>query len=423
MSYEKQGFADGQVLKAEHLVKMEEAILNTSWNDLKDRPFGNGFLIEMIPETTITGTSSGCNYIYTFNPNIDEFVVGDTYIVKYNGVEYECVAKQSSRIGNNIAYALNEFDPNTEFDPSNENTYPFYISTYNAVVFGTGEHTLSMHHVGLKTIDDEFIPDTVQRTIPWVSIETDRYGIIEGCSHTAEQIYDLHKQYHMVLANCNQQVFTLAEANFGDGYFWCTFISYYNEELLVVKINDQDDTVTYTRIPIPDNTNIINNGSGIKLKGAATGSLGTSSVAIGADCEASGEYAYAEGRFTNAIGDYTHAEGKGTTAATDSQHVQGSYNVEDTDSRYLHIIGNGTDDTHRYNAHTVDKDGNAWYAGDVYVGGSSQDDANKLATEGLVYAMLNEARIIDSSTKGSSKKFRITVDDEGNISAEEVKEE
>ena len=50
----------------------------------------------------------------------------------------------------------------------------------------------------------------------------------------------------------------------------------------------------------------------------------------------------------------------------------------DIRGKYVHIIGNGTADDARSNAHTLDWDGNAWYAGDVYVGGTNQDDAEKL---------------------------------------------
>jgi hypothetical protein len=51
-------------------------------------------------------------------------------------------------------------------------------------------------------------------------------------------------------------------------------------------------------------------------------------------------------------------------------------------------MGNGTSDTARSNAHTLDWDGNAWYQGDVYVGGTSQDDGEKLLKEsdGLLIA-------------------------------------
>lgn len=60
-------------------------------------------------------------------------------------------------------------------------------------------------------------------------------------------------------------------------------------------------------------------------------------------------------------------------------------------SNYLHIIGNGNNNNHNYfpsNAHTLDREGNAWYAGDIYVGstsGTNKDEGSKkLATEEYV---------------------------------------
>lgn len=85
-----------------------------------------------------------------------------------------------------------------------------------------------------------------------------------------------------------------------------------------------------------------------------------------------------------ASGDCSHAEGYYTIASSDAQHVQGIYNIEDTENKYTHIVGNGKFEKARSNAHTLDWEGNAWYKGDVYVGGTSQDDANKLATEEYV---------------------------------------
>ena len=66
-----------------------------------------------------------------------------------------------------------------------------------------------------------------------------------------------------------------------------------------------------------------------------------------------------------ASGDYSHAEGEGTVAIGNAQHVQGKFNEVDIVGKYLHIVGNGTSDTNRSNAHTVDTKGNAWYAGDI----------------------------------------------------------
>lgn len=81
-----------------------------------------------------------------------------------------------------------------------------------------------------------------------------------------------------------------------------------------------------------------------------------------------------------AFGDYSHSEGISSIAASVGQHVQGRYNLVDANDRYAHIVGNGSGftNTERSNAHTLDWEGNAWFQGDVYVGGTSQDDADRL---------------------------------------------
>lgn len=114
-------------------------------------------------------------------------------------------------------------------------------------------------------------------------------------------------------------------------------------------------------------------------KGAhAEGSLNT----------ANGENAHAEGYRNIASGSYSHVEGYDNEASGHATHVQGKFNVVQSVTgpnylgKYCHIVGNGTSDTARSNAHTLDWDGNAWFAGDVYTGGTAMDSgAKKLATE------------------------------------------
>lgn len=119
-------------------------------------------------------------------------------------------------------------------------------------------------------------------------------------------------------------------------------------------------------------------------EGSGSKATGFYSHAEGGFGEASGYHAHSEGEYTKAIGDDSHSEGKGTIAKGKYQHVQGRYNVEDpiTDGMYAHIVGNGTDDDKRSNAHTLDWSGNAWFAGKVKVGGAGQNDiaAKTLAT-------------------------------------------
>ena len=102
--------------------------------------------------------------------------------------------------------------------------------------------------------------------------------------------------------------------------------------------------------------------------------------------------------------------------------MQGEYNIPDTSTptkrgRYADIVGNGKSSRMLSNAYTLDWNGNGWFAGDVYVGSTSgtkkDSGSKKLIKEG-------DDIIIQSSTEGSTKKFKITVDDNGTLSAAEV---
>lgn len=140
-------------------------------------------------------------------------------------------------------------------------------------------------------------------------------------------------------------------------------------------------------------------------EGATTQATSTASHAEGNSTLASGYYSHAEGSATTASGRISHAEGDGsealewashaegclTIAASPKQHTQGQYNIVDSESKYAHIVGNGTSYNRRSNAHTLDWSGNAWFAGNVKVGGTSQDDATAktLATTEYVDNQIN----------------------------------
>lgn len=122
-------------------------------------------------------------------------------------------------------------------------------------------------------------------------------------------------------------------------------------------------------------------------EGNETIASGQSSHAEGWKTEASGSYAHTEGLNTIATKFSGHAEGYYTIASSNYQHVQGQFNLEDATDTYAHIVGNGEDYDTRSNAHTLDWDGNAWFAGDVYVGGTNQTTgSSKLAKEGHAHS-------------------------------------
>ena len=150
-----------------------------------------------------------------------------------------------------------------------------------------------------------------------------------------------------------------------------------------------------------EGSNTTASGNFSHAEGSNATSSGGSSHAEGSSTVASRDSSHAEGHETTASGDYSHAEGCGITANTRSQHVQGEYNILDTSEstttrgQYVHIVGNGINKLNRSNAHTLDWNGNAWFAGDVYVGSTSSinkdEGSQKLATEAYVNSMINTA--------------------------------
>ena len=133
---------------------------------------------------------------------------------------------------------------------------------------------------------------------------------------------------------------------------------------------------------------------GTKRYGTAAG---YASHIEGGGCHATGSCSHAEGLATTVSGAQSHAEGRYTIAASGAQHVEGIANIEDAEGKYIHIAGNGTFDN-RNNAYTLDWDGNGWYQGTIEA----------------------SAVILRSSTPGSTKRFKLTIGDDGVLSTEEL---
>lgn len=123
-------------------------------------------------------------------------------------------------------------------------------------------------------------------------------------------------------------------------------------------------------------------GNQSHAEGKSTLASGNSSHAEGKESEARSYCAHAEGLNTLAKGRSSHTEGVETIATTEAQHVQGRYNIEDIAGTYAHIVGNGTEEDGRSNAHTLDWDGNAWFAGAI----NCEDKTTTLANLGAAPA-------------------------------------
>lgn len=111
------------------------------------------------------------------------------------------------------------------------------------------------------------------------------------------------------------------------------------------------------------------NGSGSPgshAEGLSTVASGGSSHSEGMNTVASNQASHAEGSGSVASGTFSHAQNIGTIAQGNAQTAIGKYNVADSDN--LFIIGNGTNNSNRSNAMTIDASGNEVLSGKLTVG-------------------------------------------------------
>jgi hypothetical protein len=165
-------------------------------------------------------------------------------------------------------------------------------------------------------------------------------------------------------------------------------------------------------------------GNDSHAEGASTTASGDGSHAEGSQSVASGESSHAEGDYTTASGDGSHAEGGGTTASgetshaegyntkasSENQHVQGKYNIEDTANKYAHIVGNG-EYNKRSNAHTLDWNGNAWFAGKLSQEGTPTEDKDlttKKYVDDKVKDTLLTTNIVGTTLTLTKDKYQTT---------------
>lgn len=134
-----------------------------------------------------------------------------------------------------------------------------------------------------------------------------------------------------------------------------------------------------------------------------------------------GSCSHAEGSSTKAVGDYSHSEGSNTIANGENQHVQGKYNIEDNENKYAHIVGNGEYDYDKWkevrsNAHTLDWDGNGWYAGKLTQEGVPTEDKD-LTTKKYVDNNMCNKNNINNFYKEPMELFNINLvtDENGQI--------
>ena len=373
--------------QGEHTFTIEGRVQDIKKIDPKYLPDGVGYSEyvqgQVVPETTLEGfteTMQGLLYGARHEASVS-IVPNGNYRVVWDGVSYDLPGQLESH---GAAYIGNGNYP----EGTTEGDIPFaIIDTGNGVWFVLTEpadssHTFSVdgpvekvHIIDSKYLPDDLFPSTIKAGgLPGAETFNDTSNIASGENSHAEGT-GTKAQAHSAHA---EGIETTAS-----GYASHAEGSRSTASGVCSHAEGGDTTAS---------------GKHSHAEGSRSTASGESSHAEGRNSVASGDYSHAEGFCCDANGEASHAEGWYTVATSAYQHVQGKYNIEDAENKYAHIVGNGENDALPSNAHTVDWDGNAWYAGTV-------------ETTGI---------ILKSSTAGSSKRFLVTVDDSGNLTASEI---
>lgn len=172
-------------------------------------------------------------------------------------------------------------------------------------------------------------------------------------------------------------------------------------------LQDKQNLLTFDNSPTENSNNPVKSG-GVKTAldtlyitaGKKTGTtLGNKATAEGNDNTASNDNSHAEGMSTVASGYSSHAEGHGTISQCMCQHVFGAYNVADANTpnargTYVEMVGNGSDNSNRSNARTLDWLGNETLAGKLTLGTaptSNMDAATKKYVDDAIATAISNA--------------------------------
>lgn len=372
----------------------EKFIPDLDWNSIKNRPFGEGcgdLILEYHSETPQ-------NQVWDIDVNINQ---GETYIAIYNGVEYIMVANSYNGV-------ILGSDADTSF--------PFYIADtgdgYGIMTFNNDLLDLVIYKYGIKQLDEKYLPDSIGEsfdelhTILNESLADAQTCLNEEISNreTADNLkmdkenpagtgsFSVNRKADTTIGDYSSAIGQGSVANNANLFVTGTYNEYSDDGFIIKESRtttsaySSNGTAAYGYA----STYTFNESTGEFIYDAE-GSTDWDGIPVGyyfsTGVKVDGKvrtkvlyYRDTDTRLENVTGKFWHYVNALKLSSVASNVVNGDY---------IQVVGNGTSDTARSNAHTLDWDGNAWFQGAVYVGGTGQDDENakKLATEESVTAI------------------------------------
>lgn len=413
-------------------------------------PFRAGFVVNdeggvgafiataMIGENTISIVDDSGNTLLekTFNNEINvneprssddysldcSLIVGNTYKVVYDGVPYECVAWNTDDyicLGNGVIEGLEHSED-----------VPFLIGTFPdddgwfwyLVFYGDGTHTVSVSEVAVHKLDPKYLPDDMATVDGKMDADN---PVGTGSFSMGREEGSIVGEDSFSIGNATRATAKNAVSE-GEG----TVANFCNMKASGAynDFSTYAETITAGSMSVPGSwyaatgTAYSVSENGFELEGTVNTLVELSAVPVGSYIITKLASNEESGNLTTGTKMYHILSNTpyGTRGSRNIEYEQHSLALADSNKKgaFIHVVGNGTSDTKRSNAHTLDWEGNAWYASDVYVGSTSgknkDEGSKKLVANG------DTEMILTSSTEGSTKKFKITVDDTGVITATEV---
>ena len=430
----------------------------THWEEVEE--------VEILAETTVTISEDNS---YADLPKTTQLTVGKTYFVILDGVSYECVAWYSDGedaviIGNGAIFGGEVGNG----EPFSCDSHPSGLICLNTEKAGTYTISISTMENVVHKLDKKYMPDEVIESIDIAnqaqstanqaqstanqaqstvnskmnannpvgtgSFSMGRkansvvgnYSHTEGYNNTASS-YGAHAEGSSTIASGKyshaEGDHTVASGDYSHAEGANNTASGYSSHAegsstIASSYRSHAEGVNTTakgENSHAEGDNTTASGESSHAEGDNTTASAKGSHAEGFNTTASGENSHTEGYYTSASAKDSHAEGFFTIAKSSYQHVQGICNVVDSSNKYAHIVGNGRNISNRSNAHTLDWNGIPWYQGRPQFGGTAMDNGSQ-----TVMANGDKEIILASSTADSTKRFKITVDDAGTLSATEV---
>ena len=178
----------------------------TSWNDLTDKPFGDGCVI--IADGVV---NDGGEFLF---PGA-ELILGDTYIVEANGEELSCGV-----VDHDDFYALDIPD---EFAGDAFIGVQYWPESQKFEMYAMSEAMrVTVYHVTAETLDEKYIPDTIARKTDIPDIPETLIVTTEGdrASHTGIEIEEVIKNGGCAVLVTENGHLNCTGTNNGFAYFY-----------------------------------------------------------------------------------------------------------------------------------------------------------------------------------------------------------